>query len=69
MTKYCSHCRRALPLTSFHRNKARWDGRASWCRRCMREASARWYARTHGVVYGGRGRGAPPGWPPLPRED
>jgi hypothetical protein len=34
MRKHCPGCNQDLPIDQFHRNKARYDGRASHCRTC-----------------------------------
>jgi len=67
MTKRCPHCHVRRRLTAFARNTAQRDGRASWCKACMQEAGARWYARTRGYPWVARGRVTAEGWPPAER--
>jgi hypothetical protein len=57
MTKYCSHCHRALPRTAFHHNRCTWDGRTAWCKRCRSQEQTRAYARKQGYT---RGNPRPP---------
>ena len=35
-TKVCSKCKRELPITEFHRNKATKDGLQSHCKECTK---------------------------------
>lgn len=35
-TKKCSKCKRELPITEFHRNKAAKDGLQSHCKECTK---------------------------------
>lgn len=41
--KQCSHCREWKPLTEFHRNRGRPDGRQHYCRVCNIDVNKRWY--------------------------
>jgi hypothetical protein len=67
MTKYCSSCQRALPLTAFARHRGRWDGRQTWCRACTSYAQRKRYARQHGYLWVERERRMVRPWPPAPR--
>lgn len=40
--KPCPRCGTTKALTEFNRNRSRPDGRADWCRECMRVAAARY---------------------------
>jgi hypothetical protein len=40
--KMCSKCRRVLPRTEFSRNRARYDGRANYCKVCARKQVRTW---------------------------
>ena len=35
-TKWCPRCKKHRPLDDFNRNRARYDGRDSWCRDCRK---------------------------------
>lgn len=34
-TKHCPQCGSDLPIGAFNKNRARYDGRDSWCRDCF----------------------------------
>lgn len=42
--KRCSRCRQAKPITQFHRNRARYDGRANYCHDCAANRAPRPYS-------------------------
>ncbi|MCT2594259.1 HNH endonuclease [Streptomyces sp. N2-109] len=44
VAKRCSGCRGTKPVGEFSKHKARDDGRQSYCKSCMRETCAAWYA-------------------------
>lgn len=53
MEKYCPKCKQKKQLNMFNKNKARYDGLSSWCRKCFSD-----YEITHkkekskrGIVY------------------
>src|SRR5690348_8892704 len=42
--KYCSHCKRTLPVTNgfFHRNRSTGDGFADCCKECSNKYALKW---------------------------
>jgi hypothetical protein len=42
--KKCYTCEKTLPLTEFNKNKRRYDGLQTHCRKCQREKSRKYYA-------------------------
>lgn len=44
-TKHCHACDRTLPITAFHRNAARKDGRQSQCAECLAKGTKRSHTR------------------------
>ena len=48
--KECGGCQRHLPLTEFHRDSKRPDGRRSRCKLCVNERNRVWYADRGGWV-------------------
>jgi hypothetical protein len=45
MTKTCAKCSTSKPADDFHRNTARSDGRAVWCKPCTSDYSREWSRR------------------------
>jgi len=39
--KKCVHCKKIKPLSEFYNNSKSADGKTSWCKACMKEASAK----------------------------
>ena len=44
--KTCSKCKEVKPLADFHRNRAKSDGRASYCKPCMKIRNYAYYRNT-----------------------
>lgn len=44
-TKYCNQCERDLPLHNFTTNKARKDGKQSYCKPCMKLFRSAYYRK------------------------
>jgi hypothetical protein len=49
-TKKCSKCKNVMVVDLFHRNKSKWDGLASNCKRCVKENNSNYYASNTGKV-------------------
>ena len=41
--KYCSKCKRILPLDKFAKNRRHADGKQSYCKDCARKSYQSWY--------------------------
>lgn len=50
MTKFCPSCETKLPREAFNKNRARYDGLASYCKEC-RKAEARYMKDEHYAAY------------------
>lgn len=42
LTKVCPNCQEEKPLTDYHRNRAKANGRHSYCRDCNRARAKKW---------------------------
>lgn len=42
-TKHCNRCHRTLPVTAFHKDKSKPDGRNAYCKECNCRHSNTWY--------------------------
>lgn len=59
-TKACAKCGRTKPLTEYHRNRNRPDGRQVWCKPCHNHASREWARQARERHHAAIARKTPP---------
>lgn len=49
-TKVCSKCGMDLPLSEYHTNKCKRDGKQGYCKKCMNTITGKWYENNCAAV-------------------